>query len=60
MIADRNIVPLNDSAFLAVSTSDLGGLLEGLKGRMDSMVLDSYRAENTYALVMISPKRKVE
>lgn len=60
MIVDRNIVPLNDSAFLAVSTSDLNGLLEGLKGRMHSMVLDSYRAENTYALVMISPKRKGE
>jgi hypothetical protein len=60
MIVNRDVVPLNDTAFLAASTSDLAGLIEGLKGRMHSVVVDSYRAENTYALVMVSPKRKFE
>jgi hypothetical protein len=60
MIVNRNVVPLKDTAFLAASTSDLAGLLEGLKGRMHSVLVDSYRAENTYALVMVSPKRKIE
>jgi hypothetical protein len=58
MIVTRDVVPLNDTAFLAASTSDLAGLLEGLKGRMHSVLVDSYRAESTYALVMVSPKRK--
>lgn len=57
MVVDRNAVPLTERAFLAVSTSDLEGLLEGLKGNMQSVLVDSYRAENTYALVMLSPKR---
>ncbi len=60
LIVNRNVVPLTDTAFLAASTSDLAGLLEGLKGRMNSVLVDSYRAENTYALVMVSPKRKFE
>jgi len=60
MIVNRNVVPLRDTAFLAASTSDLTDLLEGLKGRMNSVLVDSYRAENTYALVMVSPKRKSE
>jgi hypothetical protein len=60
MIVNRNVVPLNDTAFLAASTSDLAGLLDGLNGRMHTVLVDSYRAENTYALVMISPKRKFE
>jgi hypothetical protein len=60
MIVNRNVVPLNETAFLAASTSDLAGLIEGLNGRMNSVLVDSYRAENTYALVMVSPKRKFE
>jgi hypothetical protein len=60
MIVNRDVVPLNNTAFLAASTSDLAGLLEGLKGRMHSVLVESYRAENTYALVMVSPKRKIE
>ncbi|HVN70872.1 MAG TPA: hypothetical protein VMU10_02520, partial [Desulfomonilia bacterium] len=58
MIVDRDIVPFHGTAFIAVSTADLGGFLDGLKGRMRSVVLETYRAENTYALVMISPKKK--
>ncbi len=60
MIVNRNVVPLNETAFLAASTSDLAGLIEGLKGRMHSVLVDSYRAENTYALLMVSPKRRFE
>ncbi len=57
MVVTRNAVPLSERAFLAVSTSDLDALLEGLKGGMQPVLVDSYRAENTYALVMLSPRR---
>lgn len=57
LVVSRNAVPLNDRAFLAVSTSDLDGLLEGMKHDMQSVLVDSYRAENTYALVMLSPRK---
>jgi hypothetical protein len=57
LIIDRNSVPLHEIAFLAVSTSDLEGMLDDHKGHMHSVVIDSYRAENTYALLMISPNR---
>ncbi|HXK47528.1 MAG TPA: hypothetical protein PLT09_08795 [Deltaproteobacteria bacterium] len=58
VVVGRDAVPMNDTAFLAVSTSDLSSLLDELKGRMNSVVLDSYRAENTYALMLISPRKR--
>lgn len=58
LVVDRAAVPLNEPAFLAVSTSDLPGLLEDLGRRMKTVVLNSYRAESTYALVMISPRKR--
>jgi hypothetical protein len=60
MIVNRDVAPLNETAFLATSTSDLSGLIAGLKRRMHPVLVDSYRAENIYALVMVSPKRKSE
>lgn len=59
VVVSRNAVPMKDIAFLAVSTSDLDVLLEETKERMNSVVLNSYQAENTYALMMISPRLRV-
>jgi len=56
VVVGRDAVPMNETAFLAVSTSDLEELLDEMKGRMNPVVLESYRAENTYALMMISPR----
>ena len=56
VVVGRDAVPMNETAFLAVSTSDLEDLLDEMKGRMNPVVLESYRAENTYALMMISPR----
>jgi hypothetical protein len=57
-VISRDIVPMEDTAFLAVSTGDLDELVDTLKARMQPVILDTYRAENTYALVMISPKKR--
>jgi hypothetical protein len=58
LVVGRDAVPLNETAFLAVSSSDLKDLLEELTRRMHPVVLDTHRAENTYALVMVSPKKR--
>lgn len=60
LVVGRGAVPMRDAAFLAVSTPDLDDLLEEMKGRMNSVVIDSYRAENTYALMMVSPRLKAQ
>ncbi len=60
VVVGRDAVPMNETAFLVVSTSDLEELLDEMKGRMNSVVLDSYRAESTYALMMLSPRLKAQ
>lgn len=60
MVIGRDAVPMKQPAFLAVSTPDLDALTDELKERMSSVVLDTYRAESTYALMMISPRRKAD
>jgi hypothetical protein len=60
VILQKDIVLFRDTAFLAVSTRDLDKYLNLLKTRTNAVVLHSYQSENTYALVMISPKKKIE
>ncbi|HPS93455.1 MAG TPA: hypothetical protein PK600_03195, partial [Deltaproteobacteria bacterium] len=60
VVMQRSAVPIEDTAFLAVTTTDLEELVDSLKPRMHPVVLDTYRAENTYALLMISPKKRLE
>jgi hypothetical protein len=57
LVVGRDAVPLSETAFLAVSSSDLDDLLEELGRRMKPVVLDTHRAENTYGLVMVSPRK---
>lgn len=60
VVMQRSAVPVEDTAFLAVTTTDLEELVDSLKPRMHPVVLDTYRAENTYALLMISPIKRLE
>lgn len=60
MILQKDIVLLRDTAFLAVSSGDLDEFIDSIKARTNPVILKSYRAENTYALVMLSPKKRIE
>jgi 4-amino-4-deoxy-L-arabinose transferase-like glycosyltransferase len=60
VILQKDIVLFRDTAFLAVSAHDLDKYLNPLKTHTNPVVLHSYQSENTYALVMISPKKKIE
>lgn len=57
IVIPRDVVPLEETAFLAVCADDVEGLVESLKKRMNPVVIDTYRAENTYSLIRVAPNR---
>jgi hypothetical protein len=57
IVIPRDVVPLEETAYLAVSSDDVEGLAESMKKRMTPVVIDTYRAENTYSLMQVAPKK---
>jgi len=60
IVIPRDVVPLEEVAFLAVSTDDVKGLIESMKKRMTPVVIDTYWAENTYSLIRIASKKGLQ
>ena len=55
IVVNRGIVPIDESAYLAASTSDLDELMEDLNSRMYTQLITSFKTCQTYALIKLSP-----
>ena len=55
IVISKEIVPIGETAYLAVHTHDLEELLEELNARMETQLITSYKERLTYALIKISP-----
>lgn len=59
-VIPRDGVPLENTAYLAVSSDDVEGLVESLEKRMNPVIIDTYQAENTYSLIEVTPNREMQ
>ena len=55
IVVGKEIIPIGETAYLAVRTHDLEEFLEDLNTRMDTQLVTSYKARQTYALIKIAP-----
>lgn len=55
MVVSEEVVPVGESAYLAVRTDDLEAVMDKLSRRMHAEVVSSFEKHETYALIRISP-----
>ncbi len=55
IVVSEEVVPVGQTAYLALRTDDLDEAVDTLSRRMDAEVLSTYDRRETYALVRISP-----
>jgi len=55
IVVGEKMVPVGDSAYLAVRTADLKALVKDLSTRMRAEVISSFSGRATYALIRVSP-----
>lgn len=55
IVVSEEVVPVGQTAYLALRTNDLDEAVDKLSRRMDAEVLSTYDRRETYALVRISP-----
>lgn len=55
IVVSEEVVPIGQTAYLALRTGDLDEAVDALSRRMDAEVLSTYEQRGTYALVRISP-----
>jgi hypothetical protein len=55
VVVGRNMVPVGYSAYLAVTTPDLGALVKDLSTRMRAETITTLKARKTMAVIRVSP-----